>query len=98
MSAPPVPRYRLTLTITGNTLDEIEHELVVQTRGGFLLDSGGRWGLRYMRRDFWEIVTGRYISVMEHVNPEMTPERYDAELDAWWAGRKAGRREARDDD
>jgi len=34
-----VPRYRLTLTITGNTLDEIEHELVVQTRGGFLLDS-----------------------------------------------------------
>ena len=24
--------------------------------------------------------------------------RYDAELDAWWAGRKAGRREARDDD
>ena len=51
-----------------------------------------------MRRDFWEIVTGRYISVMEHVNPEMTPERYDAELDAWWAGRKAGRREARDDD
>ena len=89
---PPVPRYRLTLTITGNTLDEIEHELVVQTRGGFLLDSG------YMRRDFWEIVTGRYISVMEHVNPEMTPERYDAELDAWWAGRKAGRREARDDD
>lgn len=26
------------------------------------------------------------------------PERYDAELDAWWAGRKAGRREARDDD
>lgn len=78
---PPVPRYRLTLTITGNTLDEIERELVVQTRGGFLLDSG------YMRRDFWEIVTARYISVMEHVNPEMTPERYDAELDAWWAGR-----------
>ena len=38
MSTPPVPRYRLTLTITGNTLDEIEHELVVQTRGGFLLD------------------------------------------------------------
>lgn len=36
---PPVPRYRLTLTITGNTLDEIERELVVQTRGGFLLDS-----------------------------------------------------------
>ena len=39
MSTPPVPRYRLTLTITGNTLDEIERELVVQTRGGFLLDS-----------------------------------------------------------
>lgn len=89
---PPVPRYRLTLTITGNTLDEIERELVVQTRGGFLLDSG------HMTRDFWEIVTGRYISVMEHVNPEMTPERYDAELDAWWAGRKTERKGTSDAD
>ena len=34
---PPVPRYRFTLTVTGNTLDEIESELVSQTRGGFLL-------------------------------------------------------------
>lgn len=39
MAEPPIARYRLTLTIKGNTLDEIERELVVQTRGGFLLDS-----------------------------------------------------------
>jgi hypothetical protein len=92
MSAPPVPRYRLTLTITGNTLDEIERELVVQTRGGFLLDSG------YMSRDYWDVVSGRHRSVMEHVNPEMTPERYDAELDAWWAGRKTERKWTSDAD
>ena len=27
---PPVPKYKLTLTITGNTLDEIEDELLAQ--------------------------------------------------------------------
>ena len=84
---PPVPRYKLTLTITGNTLDEIEHELLVQTRGGFLLDSD------YYRRDEWQVVGGRVTSRMEHVNPEMTPERYEAELDEWFAARKAARRE-----
>lgn len=32
------------------------------------------------------------------VNPEMTPERYDAELDAWWAGRKTERKGTSDAD
>ena len=84
---PPIPRYQLTLTITGNTLDEIEHELLVQTRGGFLLDSD------HYRRDEWQVIGGRTTRVMEHVNPEMTPERYEAELDKWFSARKAARRE-----
>ena len=36
MAEPPVARYRLTLSIVGNTLNEIEDELLAQTRGGFL--------------------------------------------------------------
>lgn len=73
---PPVPKYRLTLTITGNSHEEIERELLVQTRGGYLLDSD------YYRRDSWHVIGGRETSVMEHTNPDMTPERYDAELKA----------------
>lgn len=88
MTEPPTPRYRLTLTITGNTLDEIERELVMQTRGGFLMDSD------YYKRDSWKVIGGRVTSVMEHTNPDMTPDRYDAELQAWWAARKAERKQA----
>jgi hypothetical protein len=29
---------------------------------------------------------------MEHRNPDMTPERYAAELDAWWKAHKAERK------
>lgn len=83
---PPVHRYRLTLTITGDTLDEIESELLTQTRGGFLLDSD------YRKRDEWHSTSGRVTSVMEHRNPEMTPERYRVELEEWFAARKPQRR------
>ncbi len=86
MTEPPIARYRLTLTIKGNTLDEIETELIVQTRGGFLLDSD------YGKRDSWNSTDGTTTSVMEHLNPDMTPERYSAELDAWWTARKAERK------
>ena len=86
MTEPPIARYRLTLTIKGNTLDEIETELIVQTRGGFLLDSD------YGKRDSWNSTDGTTTSVMEHLNPDMTPERYAAELDAWWKARKAERK------
>lgn len=82
---PPVSKYKLTVTIRGNTLDEIESELVTQTRGGFLLDSD------YRTRDSWHSTSGRVTSVMEHTNPEMTPERYTAELHAWADERKATR-------
>ena len=36
-----------------------------------------------------EVVTST--RVMECVNPDMTPERYRAELDTWWESRKAER-------
>lgn len=83
---PPTARYRLTLTIEGNTLDEVEREIVIQTRGGFLLDSDG------YKRDEWNVIGGRAQRVMEHRNPDMTPERYDAELDAWSEARRFIRR------
>ena len=86
MTEPPIARYRLTLTIKGNTLDEIEDALIVQTRGGFLLDSD------YGKRDSWNSTDGTTTSVMEHLNPDMTPERYSAELHAWWTARKAERK------
>lgn len=87
MSEPPVSKYKLTLTIKGNTLKEVERELFLQTRGEFLLDSD------YYKRDEWHSIGGRVTSVMEHTNPNMTPERYEEELDAWWKARKKARNE-----
>ena len=83
---PPRAKYRLTVTITGNTLEEVEEELGYQARGGFLLDSD------YYKRDEWTVYGGTSTRVMECVNPDMTPERYQAELDEWWESRKAERR------
>lgn len=85
---PPVPKYELTLTITGNSFDEITEEIERQTRGGMLLDSD------YERRDEWHVIGGRSESVMRHTNPDMTPDRYDRELSEWFNSRKALRGES----
>ena len=82
---PPVAKYKLTLTIEGNSHEEIMRELLVQTSGGYLLDSD------YETRDAWTCHGGRLTSVMEHANPDQTPERYEAELSAWAAERRASR-------
>ena len=82
---PPVAKYLYTLTIRGNSLDEIEREILTQTRGGFLLDSD------HYTRDEFNRTDGRCTAVLEHANPDMTPERYDADLEAWWQERKAER-------
>lgn len=82
---PPQTRYKLTLTIRGNTLEEIASELLTQTRGGFLLDSD------YYERHEWTSYSGRVTSRMEHQNPNMTPERYAAELNEWSGLRKAAK-------
>ena len=83
---PPVAKYRLTVEITGNSHDEIERELGYLTRGGYLRDSD------YGTRDEFTVCGGAVTAKLEHRNPEMTPERYSEELDAWWQRRKAARR------
>lgn len=75
--APPKHRYRLTLTVTGNTHAEVENELIAMTRGGYLLDSD------HYGRDEWHTINGRVDSRMQHQNPDMTPEDYARELRAW---------------
>ena len=82
---PPNPRYRLTLTIEGNTLDEVEDAVNAYARCGFLVDSEGG------RRDAWDVARPPCDSLMAVVDPDMTPERYFAELDAWFKERKATR-------
>lgn len=82
---PPTAKYTYTLTVHGNSHDEIEAEILTQTRGGYLLDSD-----RY-QRDAFEVWGARSVRTQEHANPEMTPERYEAELAAWWSARKARR-------
>lgn len=82
---PPVAKYELTLTIHGNSHEEIERELLVQTRGGYLLDS------EYNTRDSFHSISGRVVSRLEHTNDGMTPERYERELREWAARRKLER-------
>ena len=82
---PPKAKYRLTVTITGNTFEEVEEELRYQAHGGFLLDSD------YYKNDEWTFYSGTSTRAMECVNPDMTPERYRAELDKRWESRKAER-------
>ena len=81
----PVPKYRLTLVIEGNSHDEVEGELLSMTRGGYLLDTD------YYKRDSCHVVDGRRTVTLEHQNPDMTPERYDAELSEWFDGRRKSR-------
>lgn len=83
---PPTAKYRLTVTIDGNTPEEIEDELGYLARGGFIIYSDG-----YTRDDF-TVYGGRLTAKLEHTNPEMTPEQYKADLEAWSAARKAARR------
>lgn len=82
---PPMPKYRLTLVIEGNSHDEIESELLTMTRGGYLLDTD------HYQRDETHVVGSRKTTTLVHQNPEMTPERYEAELAAWFRARKAAR-------
>lgn len=82
---PPVTKYKFTAVIRGNTHAEIVNELVTMTRGGYLLASD------YEQRDEFESWGGREHMKLEHTNPEQTPEKYAAELDAWFDERKATR-------
>lgn len=83
---PPVAKYRYTLVVTGNSHEEIVHEVLVQTRGVYLIDSG------YEKRDEFNVIGGRSTRTLEHTNPEMTAEKYQADLDQWFEAHKAARR------
>ena len=85
MSNPPAPKYRYTLEIDGNSHEEILSEIMAQVNGGYMLDS------LYEERDEFEVIGGRATRILEHTNPEMTPERYDKELGEWWQKRKEAR-------
>jgi hypothetical protein len=74
---PPVPKYKLTVTVYGNSHGEVEHELLMLTRGGYRLDSD------HGQRDAFSVHGGRSSRVLEHTNPDQTPEAYKAALRAW---------------
>lgn len=84
---PPVAKYRYTLTITGNSHEEVEREMLTMTRGGYLLDSD------YYERDAFHVIGGRSTRVLEHTNPDQTPEGYEQQLSEWFEERKATRRD-----
>lgn len=83
---PPVTKYRLTVTIRGNTHEEIVDELLSMTRGGYLLASD------HYTRDAFDSTGGRDRMVLEHTNPSQTPEHYRRELDEWVTCRRDERR------
>ncbi len=82
MDNPPVAKYKLTIEFTGNSHEELETEILYYQNGGYLLDSD------YHKRDQFDVLGGRKTTRLEHTNPEMTPERYDEELQAWSANRR----------
>lgn len=82
---PPTHKYRLQLTVYGNSHEEVHRELMAQADSGYLMDSG------HESRDAWHITSRRSTRTMTHMNPDMTPERYARELVAWWSGRRAAR-------
>lgn len=82
MAEPPVPKYKLTLVITGNTHEEVEEELYQYANSCFLLDTHG------YRRDEFEVLGGTRHAKLEHLNPSQTPEGYMSDLSAWFRNRK----------
>lgn len=86
---PPVAKYRYTLVITGNTHAEIADRLHSVELNHWLDVTALTDGERRERDEFEIHGSSRETRTLEHTNPDMTPERYDAELAAWWAARKA---------
>lgn len=85
MNNPPVPKYKYTLEVEGNSHAEIVGELLAQVNGNYMLDS------LYEERDEFDVMGGQSYRTLKHTNPEMTPERYDKELEEWWQRRKEAR-------
>ena len=85
---PPVARYRLEIVITGNTIDELVHELRVQAND-FDYES-------FAGRTIRSIYGGRHHLIVTEPNPDMTPEQYDTDLSAWAKARRFVRSEGED--
>lgn len=82
MTRPPVPRFRLSVTIEANSHEEIETELGYIVSGGYLRDSNSH------QRDNFIVASGKTWRRLDEVNPDMTPEKYDAELMEWWEAKR----------
>ncbi|AMS02806.1 hypothetical protein SEA_YEEZY_61 [Gordonia phage Yeezy] len=82
---PPVHKYKHTLTVYGDSHEDIERELGFHLRGGYLLDSD------YHQRDEFTVYGGTKTSILEHTNPGQTAENYARELNEWSEKRKAAR-------
>lgn len=81
---PPKRRYRLQLMITANSRQELAKELNVQAVN-YAYEH-----LSHERRDGVPLhidITGGFGTLrVDEENPEMTPERYEKELDEWISG------------
>lgn len=75
----PIPKYQLVVSITGNSRQEISDRIRS-------LDVN--WDYEYGNRDTIESTDGTTRILMEHTNPEQTPEAYDAELSNWAQARR----------
>jgi hypothetical protein len=71
---PPVAKYRLDIEVTGNTLEEVFHELHVAVNDA---------EFESLRTDTIDRISGRHTLTLAKPNPEMTPDRYADELETW---------------
>lgn len=77
VSKPPTPKYKLTVVIQANSHDEIEDELLHFLNGGYVDFTEG------YSRDTFRMIGGKLDCQLEHVNPQMTPDKYEVDLREW---------------
>lgn len=75
---PPVAKYTATIKISANN----HGELLDRVRS--LANNWWHHHAEYGKRDAVNSTDGTTNVKLEHTNPEQTPEKYTAELDAWW--------------
>ena len=80
---PPTAKYRYTLQVTGNTLDDIEHELQIASNE-FAYDTA--------TRDEFAIQGGTATQTLIVADPDQTPDKYLTDLEAWMQRRRDERR------
>jgi hypothetical protein len=81
---PPVTKYRFEWTVDANTHEEIA-DAIEALHVNLWQRLDGRDELEIWSSD-------RSTTRLHHLNPEMTPQRYDTELREWLSNRKESRR------